>query len=65
MNRTERVRRELLRRNPGLEIPKDNRGGHMKIFMNGRLIGILPRTLRAEGLSPNLISQLRRRGVVL
>ena len=59
--KSQRIVRKLLSDNPGLEI-RDN-GRHRKLFLNGKLIGILPWVLRQEGLSPNLISQFRRAGL--
>lgn len=61
-NRTvERICERLKADNPGLAIVPGGR--HLKVVYRGRLAGILPFTLRNEGLSPNLVAQFRRAGV--
>lgn len=64
MSKTEIILRELQRANPGMRLKKPaGGGGHWKIFMGASLVGIIPVKLAKEGLSKNLISQLRRGGV--
>ena len=64
MRATERILHALREANPGLTVKEPGHGGgHYKLFMNGRLVGIIPNTLAKEGLSKNLVSQLRRGGV--
>jgi len=64
MSKARRILRDLQRTNPGLTLKEPGAGGgHWKLFMGGRLVGIIPATLAKEGLSRNLVSQLRRGGV--
>lgn len=65
MNRTERILRELRRKNPGLVVKDPGSGSHYKLFMNGHLAGIIPASLAKEGLSYNLKAQLRRGGITV
>lgn len=51
--------------NPDLEVihPGGRTGGHYKLFLHGRLVGILPQRLAKEGLSRNFKAQYRRGGL--
>lgn len=49
--------------NPQLVIKSGGR--HHKLYLDGRLIGILPLKLMKEGLATNTKCQLKREGVIL
>ena len=53
----------MLRLNPGLS--RKDSDGHIKLYKEGRLIGILPRRWRTEGPAANSKSQFRRAGLRL
>jgi hypothetical protein len=63
VNKTERMARALEKANPGLTVERGGR--HRKIRRGGQLLGILPRTLRTEGLNHDLRTQLTGHGVTL
>lgn len=50
--------------NPDLVVDEEGKS-HIRLYLNGRLIGILPFRLRSEGLAQNTVSQLRRAGLVV
>jgi hypothetical protein len=63
VTKTQKVVASLKRDNPGLVVSQG--GSHRKLYLDGRLIGILPVSLAKEGLSHNLVAQLRRSGLVV
>jgi hypothetical protein len=65
MTSVDRIIRKLQRDNPELTIGDPGSGSHYKLYVAGKLVGILPTRLAKEGLSRNLASQLRRGGVRL
>jgi hypothetical protein len=60
---SKKIIKAMVKATPGLEVISRPGGSHLKLFLHGRLAGIVPRTLAKESLSPNLASQLRRAGV--
>ncbi|HEY2638918.1 MAG TPA: hypothetical protein VGI66_03415 [Streptosporangiaceae bacterium] len=56
---------DLLSRNPGLTVrePGGSSGNHWKLYMGGRLVGILPMSFKGGQMDGNLRSQLRRAGI--
>lgn len=63
MTKTEQLARALEKANPGLTVEPGKR--HHKIKRGGKLLGILPRKLRTEGLNHDLRTQLTGHGVTL
>ena len=59
--KTRQLIRKLEEINPGLEV--GNGTSHYKIFLNGKLIQIIPHKLAKEGLALNTKAKLRREGV--
>jgi hypothetical protein len=61
MTKTEQIVKKLERDNPQLR--HDRNKSHVKLYADGRLVGILPVQLRTEGLAKNTVAQLRRAGL--
>ena len=49
--------------NPQLEVRDEPSTSHLKLYIGGRLIGVLPRKCAKEGLALNTRAQLRREGI--
>jgi hypothetical protein len=58
-----RLATTIARDNPHARIVQGTR--HYKVLVSGKLVGILPRNPQKEGLSCNLVSQLRRAGLAV
>jgi hypothetical protein len=50
--------------NPDLVVNNEGKK-HIRLYLNGQLVGILPFRLRTEGLAQNTVSQLRRAGLTV
>lgn len=61
MTKTDQIVKRLERENPQLSHRSSK--SHVKLYVNGQLIGIIPVQLRTEGLARNTVSQLRRAGL--
>lgn len=59
----QQITRELARLNPGLVITEGTK--HLKLSHHGRLLCILPRRLRTEGLAHNTKTKLRNAGLTV
>lgn len=59
--KTDRIVQKLEQDNPQLQVEWGTR--HIKLLVNGHLIGILPLRLSKEGLAKNSVCQLRRAGL--
>jgi hypothetical protein len=59
--KTKRIVDRLQEDNPQLQVTWGGR--HVKLYVRGQLVGILPLQLRTEGLAKNSVTQLRRAGL--
>jgi hypothetical protein len=62
MSEMERILTRIRKANPGFEV-RDDGTKHLKMYLNGTFLGILPRKCAKEGLAYNTKCQLKRAGV--